>query len=1187
MATQAPDPARIATMSASSPTPRGRPRRVDLLTGLAMLLMAWASVARAQDPASEIGLPGLQRDAEAFAAELRHSFPAGATPSQLRQAGDTAAAAMRDQDWARALPALETLVAGQPRGLTADWTAWYDLARAELATASSHPARALQAAWMAFNRVEADSATAADDQVATLRVMDAALRALDQPTADIMVLRAIARRRPQDAAARAALAGRQAELGLLFAGVATDAEAFPARACLRFLGRPSSSPDFHPQDWVTLTPARPGAAVTLDSGRLCGTGLPAGATTTVAVRHDMPGDDGLTLKRDLAVAVAVADRQPRLVFDGARLIQPRGAAATVALASVNLSAVKLALIRIGERNLLHVMQTYPPGRDSVDAADLEQNQGRVVWRGSADVAGFARNALNHTVLPLPAAMREPGLYALVATPGDGTPFAAGDAPSATQLVLRTDLAPTVWHGADGDTVQVRSYASGLPVPNTGIDLIAANNERLAQATTDAEGVARFAQPLLAGSGGLAPAALHIALQGDFTRLDLSAPDFDLSDRGVAGIAPPGPIDPFIWTDRGIYRPGETVQAMALLRDAGGGPFDLPLHLVVSRPDGRVFQDSVPARAAGQSIHAAFRLSRGAQTGTWTVALKADPKGAALAQHSFQVDAFVPPRLAVGFTRPPEALEPGGRVALPLNVRFLYGTPGAGLGGAGSVTLTPDPAPFDGFRQYRFGLADERFTARRSTLDLPVTDAAGNTTLPLDLTTLPDVSGALRATVEASVNDPAGRSVAASAILPIRPVAALIGIAEDFAGGAVDANAQASFRLVAVSPRGARVVMPVRLRLVRQVPDWRLAVSHGQARYETVWRDEPVDSSDLTLAADGPPATYARTLPFGRYRLQVLQASGGMAASSVVFESGWAVGDNPDVPARVSVRADRKGYRPGETATVHVEAPYPGPATVLVMTDRVRRLIEVPDHGPAFDVAVPVEADWGPGAYVGVHLFRPGDAQAGPARAIGLTWVALDPTPRTLPLSIATDALVRPRATTGFAVRTTPGAWVTLAAVDEGILALTDFKTPDPLGHYFGQRALGVGIHDDWARLLAPAGVANTLLREGGGGDASEAAAAPIPQVIASLFAGPVQAGSDGVAQFPLALPDFAGTLRLMAVGWDGNRSGSAAAQVTVRDPLIVEPLLPRFLAPGDHAQVGVMLQNLELPPGQVTLHLAA
>ena len=168
----------------------------------------------------------------------------------------------------------------------------------------------------------------------------------------------------------------------------------------------------------------------------------------------MPADGGISLHQDLTVPVAMPDRQPRLVFDNGRYIQPRGAAATVALETVNLSAVKLTLVRIAERNLVTVMQSYPPGQvlDSDAGTNLAQNQGKVVWTGSAGVTGFTRNALEHVVLPLPPVMTQSGLYALIVSPGDGTPFADGGAPGAVQMILLPDLAPTVWHGADGDTI---------------------------------------------------------------------------------------------------------------------------------------------------------------------------------------------------------------------------------------------------------------------------------------------------------------------------------------------------------------------------------------------------------------------------------------------------------------------------------------------------------------------------------------------------------------------------------------------------------------------------------------------------------------------------------------------------------------------------------------------------------------
>lgn len=1159
--------------------------------------LALMPMARAQDATDELTLPGLQGDAESFVAKLRAPYPAGLPEVKLDEAAQAAKAALAAKDYAQALPELQTLIGGQGQNTLPTARIWLILAQTELAVSPPQPQHALAAAWLAFTSVDQNSPTAVADQVAALDIMRAALVALKEPVPEVQVLGAIARRLPHDAAIQAEVAKRRQELGLLFNGLTTDAEAFPARACLAFLGDPSTSPDFHPGDWVTLQPAAKDAAVTLESHRICITGLPAGANTEVSFRQGMPGDNGLSLRQAITIPVAMPDRTPRLVFDGARFLQPKDALATVALDAVNLSAVKLSLVKISERNLIHVMQTYAPGNGGIDsygAQDLSQNQGRIVWSGQADTAHFTRNALTHTVLPLPAALSSSGLYALIATPGDGTPFADGTAPTAVQLILRTDLAPTVWHGSDGDTVQIRSYASGLPVPDAKVDLIATDNDILATASSDHDGIVHFDQPLLAGQNGQAPAALHIrGADGDFTRLDLTSPDFDLSDRGASGLPQPGPVDPFIWTDRGIYRPGETVQVMALLRDESGAPADLPLHLIITRPDGRVFQDTVPARAADSSIHQAVTLSRGAQFGSWNIALKTDPNGPAIANQSFTVDAFVPPRLAVEFGKTaPAILEPGRETDLPVSVRFLYGAPGNDLSGSATLNIVPNPTPFADFSDYRFGLADDAFQSSQSQPDVATTGDDGTTTVPIDLSKLPDTSLALQAQIAVTVNDPAGRSVGANTTIPIRPAGPMIGITEDFSGDSVNADAKAGFRIVAVAPDGRRVAMPVQVRLVRQTPDWRLSVTNGQARYETVWTEEPVDSQDITIPASGAPVAYSRALPFGRYRLQVLQASGGMAASSVVFYSGWAVGDNPDIPARVSVRADKQSYEPGDTADIHVEAPYAGAATVLVMTDRVKRLIDLSPSGNSFDVHIPVTADWGPGAYIGVHVFRPGgtaadaDKQVAPARAIGLTWLALDPKPRTLPLSIETAPIYRPRTTASFAVKTTPGAWVTLAAVDEGILSLTDFQTPDPLDHFFGKRMLGVGIHDDFARLLAPAGEANTILRQGAGGDI-DVSTTPIPQKIVSLFAGPVRAGPDGIATFPLNLPDFDGTLRLMAVGWNGNQSGSLGRDIVMRDPAIVEPLLPRFLAPGDQAQIAIMLQNLELPPGQFTLHISA
>ncbi|HEY8290063.1 MAG TPA: alpha-2-macroglobulin family protein, partial [Acetobacteraceae bacterium] len=538
---------------------------------------------------------------------------------------------------------------------------------------------------------------------------------------------------------------------------------------------------------------------------------------------------------------------------------------------------------------------------------------------------------------------------------------------------------------------------------------------------------------------------------------------------------------------------------------------------------------------------------------------------------------MPDRMAVDLGPVSGPLVPAKPYALPVAARFLYGAPGAGLTGKATMQLVVDPAPFAALAGYRIGLVNETYAPDTRDLDLPTTDAQGHATLRLTLPRAPDTTQALKAVIGVTVNDPSGHGSRATAEVSVRPSGNLIGIKPAFTGNAVDAGAEAAFDIAAVNPEGARIGMKARLRLVRERPDWRLVMRGSLARYETVWRDEPLQTVDITVPANAP-LRFARKLDFGRYRIEVSEA-GGMAATSMRFRAGWVSSDSPDVPDQVDVSADRKTYAPGDTAHIHIAPPFAGKATLLVLTDRVHALRTLDVAAGGTDVDVPVDAAWGPGAYVAVHVFRTAaDAKSRPGRAIGLAWVGIDPSTRKLPVSLETADKYPPRARVVVQVRTAPGAWVSVAAVDEGILRLTGFVSPDPSDHFLGRRRLGLDIRDDWGRLIAPPDGAATALRQGG--DEGSFVLPDTPQKTVTLFVPPAQANADGVVEVPLDLPDFNGQVRLMAVAWSGTRVGATNGDITVRDPLVAEPLLPRFLAPGDEARLTVLLQNLDLPGGE-------
>jgi uncharacterized protein YfaS (alpha-2-macroglobulin family) len=1120
--------------------------------------------------ADEFTLPGLEADANAYAGTLTARFPAGGTPQARKQAEAEAAAAIRKPDWPAAIAALERRVAlGDATPVQ-----WLALADAQMHRTPPDARHALDAAWQNFSNVE-DGAP----QVPSLLLMADALKSLNRPAQQIQALEAAAQR--ATAADNKAIVQKLDEArraaGVLVRRITTEAEAEPPRACIDFTVAPARRDDFHAGDWVKLEPPVPGASITREGDQICVSGLPSGATTRITLRAGMPGEGGLSLVKDTTLNIAMANRRPRIDFDTRMFILPRGQTPAISLSTVNLSAVKLTLSRLTERNVIGFVRDARLGQpvETWDADKIGEQTGRVVWQGTAAVPSWQANRTAHTALPMPDALTAsgPGLYALIVGAGDGTP----NAQSAVQMILHTDFAPTVWRGSDGLTVQVRSYTDVKPRSGATLRLLAENNEILGETTTDADGVGHFAAPLLHGEGPAAARAVEVLGGEDYTLLDLSSAAFDLSDRGVTGLPDPGPLDAYVWLDRGIYRPGETAQVMALLRDNAGKPADIPVHVIVKRPNGQVYQDTTPARAAGASIHLPVALSTGAPAGTWTIEVKAEPGQPPIGQASFRVDAFVPDRMAVELAPPAGPIVPGTPYALPVTARFLYGAPAAGLTGQGQMRLVIDPAPFPALAGYRIGLQNETYAPDASDLKVPDTDEHGHTTVNVAIPRAPDTTHALKASITIGVNDPSGHASLASTEIPLRPAGNLIGIKPGFVGSAVDAGTEAAFDVAAVSPTGARTAIKAKLRLVRERPDWRLVMHGSLARYETVWRDEPLETNAIDIPAD-KPFHLAKKLGFGRYRIEVLE-DGGMAASSMVFRSGWVSSDNPDVPDQVDVSADKKAYAPGDTARIHIAPPFGGEATLLVLTDRVHlvRNLSVPANGA--DVDLPVSADWGPGAYVTVHVFRTAaDAKSRPGRAIGLAWVGIDPGVRKLPVVFDVPDKYPPRARAVIRVRATPGAWVSLAAVDEGILRLTRFVSPDPTDHFLGRRKLGLDIRDDWGRLIAPPDGAATALRQGG--DEGSFVLPDIPQKTVTLFVPPVQAGADGVAEFPLDMPDFNGQVRLMAVAWLGTSLGAASTDVYVRDPLIAEPLLPRFLAPGDQARLTLLLQNLELPPGE-------
>ncbi|HNW79098.1 MAG TPA: alpha-2-macroglobulin family protein, partial [Candidatus Competibacteraceae bacterium] len=351
---------------------------------------------------------------------------------------------------------------------------------------------------------------------------------------------------------------------------------------------------------------------------------------------------------------------------------------------------------------------------------------------------------------------------------------------------------------------------------------------------------------------------------------------------------------------------------------------------------------------------------------------------------------------------------------------------------------------------------------------------------------------------------------------------------------------------------------------------------------------------LDLSAGAATPISQRGLDWGRYRLDVLDPASGVA-SSLRFTVGWfdKPGDD-DTPDQLKVTLDQPRYQIGDTARVFIRAPFAGEVLLNVVGDRLwlSRTVSIPAEGTTVDLPIP--AEWGPGVYIAATAFRPAATSAntprGPGRAIGVAWLGLDPAARTLNVALEAPAEWTPRQTVELPVRVSgleagQPAYLTVAAVDEGILQLTDFNSPDPVSYFLGKRRLGVQLLDLYGKLIESNGRPGQL-KVGGDAESRQLDASGLRTVkTLALFSGPVALDAQGQARIPLTLPDFNGQLRLMAVAWDRNRLGRAEAAPLVRDPLVARLYLPRILAPEDESRVTVTVQNLNAAPGDYQVRL--
>lgn len=939
-------------------------------------------------------------------------------------------------------------------------------------------------------------------------------------------------------------------------------------------------------------------AARISDNQLCVEGLPHGVKDQLTIHAGLRGANAV-LRDDATLDLDVPNRPRRAAFPSSGLILPMTGSAGLPIETVNLDKVRVLVLRVDDSdvvaNLRRGLIGQQVGYDEVGrvASKLGQN----VWTGELLVNSKPNQSVR-TALPIGEVLPnlKPGVYLAVAV-DPASEFHEGYWATAQWFVV-SDIGLTAYRGQDGLTVAVRSLETALPQPRAKLVLQSAGGDALETVETDADGIARFAPGYLRGEGDKAPhTLLAYGGSGDFVYLNLTKAALDLSDRGVDGRQAPGALDAYLTTERGVYRPSEPVHFSALLRSANSDAVNgQPLTLRVQRQDGlEVYRQTLADKGLG-SYAATITLPPTAATGNWRASLHASAKGGAIGNVRFLVEDFVPPRIEASVT----AERSGRAIRTAVQADFLYGAPAANIPVEVVATVRPAKTPAEAFKGYSFGLAqEEALTSRRLGQASGQTDEAGKSEIEIALEDLPATTRPLEAEIKASIFDVGGRPLITRTILPLKNLPQLIGIKSLFEGGGINEGGIASFNIIALDASGAPEAKRLDYKIVREDYEYVWFNQGGRWDYRILYLDAGlVDSGTLEVANDSPANVSRRFDGWGRFRLDVTDLETG-AASSVRFRAGWwgAIAGADPAPDKVKVAIGPGPVKPGDVVRATIEPPFDAEVMATVVDSAMRSITTATIPATGGEITFKLPAEGAAGVYLLVNAYGKADGERtqAPRRAIGAQWIAYDQAPRQVTVALTAPETSEPERTVNVQVQlgeSSAGApaFVTVAAVDDGVLGLTGYKAPDPTKHFLGKRRLGVQLHDVYGQFIDAADSAIGRVRSGGDADINVESKqlSNLPkktQPVLAMFSGVIEVDPNGRAIVPLNLPDFTGRVRIMAQAWTQDRVGKAEQTMLVRRPVVATLAMPRFLSPDDTALISISLRNLSGPSGSYKAEL--
>ncbi len=767
--------------------------------------------------------------------------------------------------------------------------------------------------------------------------------------------------------------------------------------------------------------------------------------------------------------------------------------------------------------------------------------------------------------------------------------------NATKMLSLSDLGIIAKESSSQLMVFVNSIATTKPVPGVEISLISSTNQLIVSGKTDSEGIVKF-ENLKDKLKDFQPRIITAETGDDFNLIDLQESRIETSRFDVGGQTEyTSGYKTFIYGDRNLYRPGEQVNISGIVRDEFTKAVkNIPVIIKIISPTGKTFDEFKKTLNSEGSFDLSFKIPGYAQTGQYRTDVYTGSESL-IGSYTINIEDFIPDKIRILLKNYKNALLPGESMNININAEFLFGGKAAGLKYQADIQFRHKQFKSKKYSTFNFGNSSFQNPGYPNYFVDGNLDENGTANIPLVAAPGLQSSGIIGGYAFISVFDLTGRPVNRISRFDIYPQKYFIGIKTP--GYYFGTNQKINFKVVAVDKEDNDASnLRTDIKLVRT--EWQTVLKkNNSGRYVyasekkeiTEWKKEMI----LSGGEKDIPVTVSKN---GEYELRISRKGSDYYQVAKFYAYNWYSSSSSsfevDKEGRIEIVFNKKSYEPGEKAKVLFTTPFAGKMLVTIERGGVYdyKYVEVKDRSTQIELNL--DEKYIPNVYVTATLFRAHTAnQSMPFLvAHGFASMGVERKSNRLPVTISAPSKIKPNKKIEVTVKTIPqkNVYVTLAAVDEGILQIKNYLTPSPYEFMYAKRALDVSSFDLY-KLLLPEIIS---IKSSTGGDMLASQLQKRVNPISSqrfnllaFWSGILKTDRNGEVTVPINIPQFNGEVRLMAVAYTNDRFGSGDSRMKVSEDLIMEPQVPRFLAPGDSLVMPVSLINTTNSKGNATVNI--